>query len=382
MIMNASYRTGLALALAVALVAIGAVAFFVSKYAFIPWSAPEQFQLQELSDSQIFARSQYQSAGQLHSNLFARNTAYHEGQSLRLEGKYAEAAERYRTALSQLSDPGERGVVQFWLAYSDAAAGDYAGAISEYKKIASASSTLSRLVRASAIQAMGHMYYRYGDPAITREIFKNGPYKTMYAQRSVPLSYRRLFDYAARLYPLALSELYSANWYADQLLAGTTSPVFVQRIRKQLSLAQQDIETLRGDNSQRYNYLNDLENRAVLLGKMKRLGDTSFADPESAFKELLDLYRAYGLDGDATARYQFAVYLARQYGAAREADIRAILAPLDADPGAHGVSFVAGLKNIERSDSPAKSNVVLLASLDPGFRTMLMSNGWTEKDFK
>ena len=335
------------------------------------------------STETVFLKSQYETAASTHDRLMSDNAAYAQATRLRLAEKYAEAAKAYRSALASITDVADSAAVKFWLAYSDAASGNYVDAVATYKEIAAASTTLSRVTRAHAVQSLGHMFYRFGDPAITREIFKSRPYSRFFDADRVPRSYRNLFDYAASLYPLALSEMFSADWYANQLLAGTTTrPEYKTIIREKLELAEKNLASVRDDPAQRYAFLNAFEKRAAILGKMKRIGDDSFAEPEAAFKELLGYYETYRLRGDGTARLQYAYYLAHMYGKDRAADIHNILAPIIADPKGHGYVVAGILENDVPDRVQAKQNFALLASIDPAFMELLRSYGWTETDLR
>ena len=156
--------------------------------------------------SLVFLRSQYESAAGIHNRLKSDNAAYAQANQLRRAEKYADAAKAYSAALAGVTDVAERAEIKFWLAYAEEASGNYAASIAIYKQLAAASTTLSRVTRAHAVQNLAHMYYRFGDPVITKEIFKTYPYKRFYNPRYIPLSYRNVFDYAASLYPLALAE--------------------------------------------------------------------------------------------------------------------------------------------------------------------------------
>lgn len=367
-------------------VAIGTLAFvlvaaFFTWYFVLPRVGQQEEQATDAAT--VFLRSQYDAASSAHDRLKSTNAAYAQANQLRRAGEYADAAKAYRSALASASDVTESTEIKFWLGHSDAAAGNYVEAVATYKELAAASTTLSRVTRAYAVQNLGHMYYRYGDPVITREVFKDRPYKNFFNVNRIPRSYRNLFDYAARLHPLAYSVLSSADWYANQLLAGTTTrPEYKDIIRQKLQLAEQDLASIRDDAARRNTFLNAFEKRAEILSKMKRIGDTSFADPDAAFKELLNYYETYQLRGDGTARLQYAYHLANVYGKERIAEIENILAPINADPSAHGVVTAHILKSGRSYRGSVKANLVLLASIDPAFKKTLLSLDWTEADFK
>ena len=381
--MNSPVQISIWVILGTLLVLGGAV--FVGTQYVIPNLADRQGEQGATSTnaSLAFLRSQYETAASAHDGLKSENIAYAQANQLRLAGEYANAAKAYRAALVDVTDTADSAVIKFWLAYSDAASGNYAEAIVVYKELAAASTPLSRVTRAHAVQSIAHMYYRFGKREITQEIFKDEPYKSLFREDDVFLSYRNVFDYAASLYPLALSEVYSADWYADQLLAGTTTrPEFKEIIREKLQLAEQDMASVRDDPTQRYTFLNALEKYAVVLGKMKRIGDNSFEDPDATFKRLMGYFETYRLRSDGTARLQYAYYLSNMYGKERTSEIQNLLAPIIADPSAHGLSTVKILKDGRSYRGSTRPNLTLLASIDPAFKKLLISLGWTEKDFQ
>ena len=361
-----------------ALLVLGGVVFVGTQYVIPNLTGRQGGENTTTSPEAVFLQSQYETAASAHDRLQSENAAYAQATRLRLAGNYAEAAKAYKSALASVTDVAESAEVKFWLAYSDAASGNYVDAVATYKEIASASTTLSRVTRAHAVQSLGHMFYRFGDPAITREIFKSRPYSRFFDAERVPRSYRNLFDYAASLYPLALAETYSADWYANQLVAGTTTrPEYKTIIREKLGLAEKNLASVRNDSTQRYVFVNAFEKRAVVLGKMKRIGDDSFAEPEAAFKELMSYYETYRLSGDGTARLQYAYYLAHMYGKDRAVDIHTILAPIITDPKGHGYVVAGILENDVPDRVQSRQNFALLASIDPAFMELLRSYGWT-----
>ena len=380
--MNSGTRAAIWTAL-VAVIVLVVGAFVAVRYV-IPNLTGQLTQTTTTEDSaNAFVRGQYESAKSAHDTLKSVSPAYAKANQLRLAGKYADAAKAYRSALVGVTDVAQRTEIKFWLAFSDSVSGNYVDAVAMYKEIAAASTTLSRLVRAHAVQNLALMYYRFGDPVITKELFKSYPYKRFYNPKYIPLSYRNVFDYAASLYPLALAEAYSAEWYANRLLAGTTTrPDYKVVIREKLQLAEKDIESVRNDASQRNTFLIALERRAVVLGKMRRIGDTSFADPDEAFKELLNYYVTSRMNNDGTARLQYAYYLVRAYGKDRAADIQDVLAPLIVAPNGRDVVVDAFLKNERLNRLGARSNLTLLASIDPAFKELLQSYGWTATDLR
>ncbi len=339
---------------------------------------------QTTNEHVVFTQAQYADSAAANHALKS-NQAYENGLRLSDQRKFSDAVAQYELAANEVSDPSQSAVIQFSLAYAEAASGDYSSAVAIYKNLAASSSTLSAIPRAYAVQDMAHLYFRYGDPAITAEIFKDAPYSSLFMAGNVEHTYKNLFDYATSIYPLALSELYSANWYANQLLAYPKShPEYVSSIQTNLQLADQDIAVLRSNEKQQPEALVEaLEERAVVLGKMRRLGYSTSEDPDAAFKELLELYSSlHKSSSDWTVRVQYCFYIAHTAGSTRAADIQSILGPIDTDPSAHGDSIQQFLSNARTGSKGTKSDYELLASFDPQFKKLLISLGWTNSDFQ
>ncbi len=325
----------------------------------------------------------YQEASDAYKELWTVSPAFAQAARLQNVKEYAQAAQKYREALASVQDPAQEGVVKFWLASSLEVGGGYAEAVAVLKSVVADEEKFSAMTRAYAVQRLAHMYHRYNDPLITKEIFKDEPYKSLFVQGRTLRSYRNLFDYATKLYPLALSELYVADWYAERVAyASSSAPTYMDIIRERLALAEQDLERVRNEPSQKYTFLNALERRAVLLAKVEQAGEPPLGDTEGAFREVIDLFAANNLPNDVTARFQYALYLAKKYGNVRAADIRALLAPLNEDLSAHSVSWGTFIKNERARAAQPNPNLLLLASIDPGFKKLLLSLGWKESDFK
>ena len=237
------------------------------------------------------------------------------------------------------------------------------------------------MTRAYAVQNLALMLFRYGTPDITTAVFQDEPYRSLFVSKNLGLSYRQLFDYAASIYPLAVSELYSAMWYANGIIGHlATLEEYEVVIHEKLERAEKDIERLRGIPSQSYTFLNALELRATLLGKMARVRGALFPDPDKAFEELFDIYETHNWTNDGTARYAYAAYLANRQGASRLSDIRDTLAPLYENIDSRGRFLRSPLVKLRDTPSFARLETIKLASTDSKFKALLLQLGWRESD--
>lgn len=326
-------------------------------------------------------------------NLVNTNSGYTEGLASLGGGDFKAAIPLLQSALSKTTDPREVNIIHSRLAYAYEVTGDYRNAVAYLKKVASSPES-SSLVRATSIQQMGLMYYNsLKRPEITEAVFSGPPYDSMYKKGHVNLAYRKLFEYAAEIHPLPFSEFSIAFWYASRLssikASTTTSPGatsdlvnrYMQEISAGVSAGESGLKDLIGPES-RYDLIAALERRAVLFAALDEAEEGSIGDTDIAFAELFDAYRRVSPSWDAVPRIEYAVHLAKKYGDARAADIKAALAPVYA-----GNEMVenATLQTILRTSSARESryrlNFIKLAAIDPQFKSLLTSFGWKETDF-
>lgn len=316
----------------------------------------------------------------------ATNPSFQAGMQAYAAGDYVTAIAQYRTALTS-ADHASAASINLQLASALTRTGSYEEAIAIYKNIA-ADYTYAPSLRASAIQWMGVMYEYYTDPSITTAIFSSEPYSELYSASSTSYSYRRLYEYAASIYPLSLSELRAASWYANQLISPT------EQLKNDASLRARYKETIATDiaAADRFltssgagplytNYLDSFRERAVLLGKLARLGDTSQGDPEEAFQKVINLYAQNNkASQDGMARIGYAVYLTHAYGKSRAQDIHQILTPLTSVPPISQVPDSFWISS-EKKGSSYRKVFAEIASIDRAFKMLLLAHGWTEADF-
>jgi len=333
-----------------------------------------------------------------YNSLLQKSPDFAQGQSARREGDYVSAQQYFEKAFSEAKDDAKKGLIAYWLADAYAANARYKESVALLQGIAH-DTRYASIIRAYAVQKMALMYRQYWDPVITDEVFKHPVFAPMLVQDDPTLSYRRLFEYATTLYPLALSEFYVADWYADDALyakfqvrngsieksvanvrVGEDKAVIWERIlagNQHIRLVQDGVVS---DES----IYAALERRAAVIGKMQRLGDNSFGDAEAEFKNLLAKYESDGIMTDGTVRLQYAIFLARMYKDVRVADIQAILSPIYDSPTYRSPSLgtaMKALKDVPSGESATKAAVAYIAGLDPEFKKFLSSLGWDDTDF-
>lgn len=384
--MNSRIATSILVTLLVIVAAAAGVWWYLS------WGNSNQQKAgEEIPSLQVRYKTNVEAVG----SLMEENSAFVRGSTFQGKSQYAEAAQQYEIALNQTNDVSERGIIKFRLAIAYQSVGDYADAISIWKGIAADTSSYSRITRAEALQSLALMNSRFGDPKNTELIFSDPPYSALLAKGNEALSYRHLFEYTTTVYPVALSEFYIADWYAGSITkivssgdssttTASTISSYNENIKERLAAGEKDLSRMRQDPSEQYNLVYSLERKAVVLGKMELIGDTSFGESaEAAFKATLAEYSTLNISADGTARLQYVYFLARKYGKTRAMDIKNILAPIYQDTTTYrGASIKPFLTNARTHSDRTEKNLVLLASLDSNFKALLVSFGWTEADFK
>ena len=279
----------------------------------------------------------------------------------------------------------QEGTLKFKVAatYGD---NDYKKAIALFKEIA-ANDAYESETRAYAVQTMGILYYTNPNPKlITKEIFQGDPYGKFLEGKRIPLAYRRLFEYAADLYPLAVSEIQIAYWYDYVIASGIATteriPSFVEKIKESIAASDRAIERLKGENiPSLYFYIpRTLTLKADILGHFKLRGDTSlesFGDPEAVFLEAMRADSG-NRDIEAYARYRYASYLSALDPSGGKGKIIALLSPLYTKPEYSDTPTLLAIIN-QKNKPPTtlfRKDVMRLASIDPDFKNYLLDRVW------
>jgi hypothetical protein len=249
-------------------------------------------------------------------------------------------------------------------------------------------------MRARAVQAMGELFYRRGDEAVFEAIFADEPYRSMTEGANSGLALRRLHEYAASLYPLALSELRIANRYAtilinpesDRAIGPEASlSVYAGIVNESLARAKADIARMKEAQHPENEHIADVYTLlGVVLGKLFVTGRVEEHDANAAFESALLYYAradARGRAGiDGMARFYYAQHLTRDmFEGAHDEDARAIIAPLSSESyqGSFLYAFLASEKGNVLGN---RQSIRRLAALDPAFRQLLLSLGWEERN--
>jgi hypothetical protein len=247
---------------------------------------------------------------------------------------------------------------------------------------------------AYAVQELGVMHSRNStNQDITNQIFADAPYNAFYVSTSTAESYRRLYAYAASIYPLGISEAILATWYMadlrDILHGATTTPegiAKVTQIKKALAAADADVQRVNGDPVASI----DIPSIETYEGNAEvYLASVGAIDPgkvENTFQSALHFMNAVGAPSGEMTNVYYAAFLYNTYGMKRLADIKQLLAPFSTSnsDGIFPASKAALISLINPTTPGTKIQrlwMINLAQVDPDFKTYLLAIGWPGGEF-
>lgn len=308
-------------------------------------------------------------------------------------------------AVSQLEVASEnaqtaftKAAAEFNLASAMHLAGDKAGAIEKLKAL-EANKEYPPYFRARAVEYMARMFFLTHDAEVFRMVFTGKPYDDFEIDGAKDVSIRNLLEYGETIYPLGLAQLKIARLYGEDMIEKKSKdPKTIELIKSYIENAEDEIAT--ADSVQKRNLI---ARKAIAVGWLYELGDHSYGDPEKYFKELMALEHNQQHSNKAVPgeKIRYAMFLARNYGTSRSADIKKLLSEATNSP-AFKLSNIYEVINNERFElgkiapsnsvaydiavlekNPALSfdakSLILLAKIDPAFKTTLMNLGWNIK---
>lgn len=336
-----------------------------------------------------------QSAGpnNLYTNLMSSNPAFLLGEQFFVKNNLTEALKEYERALTFARSKPEEGQIKNKIAAVKERMGDIVGAIDVSKEVV-ADEAHGKISRAYAVQFMGQLLFSIRPLTekdyIAKEIFKDSPYKELVSTTDESVSYRNLFDYASSIYPLALSELRSAYWYADSISVLKQKPSlsasdkekikeYLRIIHRKMELADADITRVKKTENENIILTVAFIRKALINTRALQAGEeyVGMVTPESVYEEALSYLGAEGMtNNEATVRYSYAIYLANRYGKDKGGQIGSLISDFY-NSGRFATSSVMNVfKDEETNDDATNKNIRLLASIDLGFRGFLEEKGW------
>lgn len=311
------------------------------------------------------------------------NDSYVQAEELFREGNLEAAKTQYEQALRTALDADQEGQILYKIALTETHS-DPQTAIGRLKGIIKGE-LYSDVQKAYAAQRLALMFYRNSDPELVPIIFAGDPYAGFYQEGDTALALRRLFDYASSFYPLAISELRSALWYADRIkeASGTESfdgvrAQYLPTLQQKLADAEHDIERTK-DLKQAGSLIPEaLYLKAVVYARLASAGLNY--DWEQAMQEALNTALVVGGRGsDGSARYAYAMNLFL-YEDGREQEAFDLLTTMVENIDSYP-TFKRMFENEKDNVLGQREALVQLANAWPEFESLLISLGWPQTAF-
>jgi hypothetical protein len=284
----------------------------------------------------------------------------------------------------------EKARLEIKFAFGQKNNGDPVGAITTLKRVVS-NESYENVDKAYAIESMGRIYFSDSDPLVFNAIFSGEPY-TGFREDNARLSLRKLHEYASSFYPSAIAELRIAEWYSDEVIRTQGLPLsdvekneIIQSltpiIKEKFENAEADITrqvTWPNPSYERIAYAITIE--AVTLANLTLAGTPNFfdfaIDPEGTFEEAIGAANQGNIESQAEwASYHYAIFLAKAFGEDRKEDIQRLIGRTYTGPGIEK-TMTPHLKNQKDAVSQGHDDILLLASIDEGYKHYLTSIGW------
>ena len=241
--------------------------------------------------------------------------------------------------------------------------------------------------RANAIEEIAHHYHKTRDPEITRVISFAEPYRSMFLRAADERdAYNLIFEYAASLYPLPVSEFRTAQMYAEEILSLNRSPnrdrerretltdQYLDKIRESIARAETELRS-HPDRYER-DIPSILLRKAELAGTLIRAGYDFIGDTEILYEEALSA-AADNKDLAGFVVVHHSRFLAHTAPEERKEDIVTLASRFYASSEYEGSNILTFFKNAK--DDPELNNrgTLRVADVDPKFKEFLRTRfGW------
>lgn len=323
-----------------------------------------------------------------YTTLLDTNEEFATGEAYLRSEDYENASAHFQLAMNNAKTPNEQGQIKYKIALSYIESNKPVEAVKLLKEIVR-TSNYTDIIKAYSVQQLGHIVISYNTIEIRNEVFKDEPYKSFLKDADDSLARRRLFEYSSSFYPLGIPELRIANWYAYHVLelvkSGKHDKETLQNIeemkiiiREKLINADKYLASISNDQNA-VSYLPEIWYRkGTVLGNLYLSGDTSFGDPEEAFKKALQ-YSTIIVGMESSAKYSYAIFLAKAYGNKREQDIKALLNDFYVGNKYIKTPTTRMIKGEKDNLLGNKNDIILLSEIDPNFKLFLINLGWEFK---
>lgn len=312
-----------------------------------------------------------------------QNPIFRQAQAASRLGDYQTALTGYKEALDQARDLPQKNQIQYKIAAMTDLSGNARDAAVAYKKIALDTSAVASM-RAYAVLMLGRMYVLNPKDEIFSIVFEGEPFHSMSMGVDKEEALKNLFEFSASFSPLAMSELYSARWYAKQLyleherkitLTDEQKMEYLRIVRQRLAAGKADATRMASDPNENVHVPPAAALGAQILSYLYFIGEEKEQRIHDAYANAFSLSTVYNRPGDeGLARMRYALFMTEIGGAANIQKAEDTLAPMYSDMYAKSIPTIY-LKNLT-SAAPEYNDVVTLAQRMPSFKTFLVSLGW------
>ena len=317
-----------------------------------------------------------------HKLAISYNKEYSNAYDLLSAGKFTESIPYYEKALQIAKSNKEKGQIEFGQSVAMALSGSTTEAIKKFKSI-SENTNYSGVERAEAVEYMARMYYSFNDQKITKEIFSTQPYSTFIDKdgKNVSIAYRKLYEHSSTIYPLALSNLSIAKWYAYQLKDTTEinkKKEYTNIIKEKLNIAKNDYNRMKKDEEE-FSFTLAKEKEADIVSYMTLSGDKSFGNPEELYNQAIEIAaneKDKTKSNELFTRYRKALFLTKMYHEAKSEDIISTLAPLYSNINNRSIGVYLYLKSRKNYTDQEHKDIISMSKIDENFKRLLISLGW------
>jgi tetratricopeptide (TPR) repeat protein len=350
-------------------------------------------------------QTQYSTELTPYSVLATENMAFIEAEQLMRTGDYLGARAKYTEALGVARDSVQEWQIKYKIATTYELLGDYVTAIRLFKEIA-ASPDAAAIFKSYAVMKLGAIFNTYGfgaqEDIVVQETFTGSPYDLFLEGDDISLAYRKLYEYSSSFYPVAVSELRIADWHVNYIRSQGTR-VSQEELMPHAEIVLQKLESAARDTiriskdpneaallsevfTRQAEVVAKLASAAVAAGEplttTAREKGVTFESAEESYRRALELRVIQGTENgqDGMIRFLYASFLER-FIPGRESDIRTILAPLYESSVYKNSPVLPFLSAQRGADSWMNRSLVGMAAIDPKFKQLLLSLGWTDADF-
>ena len=326
--------------------------------------------------------------------LKKENQSFNTANAFKSQHNYPLALEWYKKSLAETTDPRLKSQIKFYTAVTLELNGSYIDAIKLFKEVILDQSGLP-ITRAYSVQEVGRMYRVYfaSTTEIEKETFTGIPFESLKAPGNISLSYRKLFEYGAAIYPIALSESYIAQWYSHDLYyiqkSASTTPQGVEDIAAIGAALQKSdtyMEISKNDPTESTLFAEISGREAIVVGQVvpSHVPGYSNERAEALYKKSILYSEAMSILPGSFYVYQYAAYLGLQFGAKRADDINKLLTVFTVgntkNINPNVISFYQSLK-VDKNFAADHNAIVTLSQISLSFKGYLTALGWHDNDF-